>query len=105
MLLIGPLKPGKRLLAIVESQVSVHERGSRNVAQVIAFLQFAEEPKCIRALPGVGIRPDEHTDDGGGTMRNRECLFEERNRFLGLTFGDKTESKILEGSCIVRLNG
>src|ERR1700730_7622961 len=104
MLLIGALKPRKRLLAIVESQVSVHKGGSRNIA-LIASLQFREEPKCVRASPGAGICPDEHADDGRGTVRNRERLFEERNRFLELTFGDKSESKSLEGSCIVRLIG
>src|SRR4029077_7329357 len=105
MLLIGAFQPGKRLLAIVESQESVHEGGRRNIARLVASFQFREEPKRVRAPPGGGICPDEHADYGRGTVRNRERLFEERDRFLRLTFGDKSESKILEGSCIVRLNG
>src|SRR5258708_2739559 len=105
MLLIRPLKPGKCLLAIVESQVSVHKGGRRNITSLLAPFQFSKKPKCVRASPGVGIRSDQHTNNGWSTVCNRDRLFENRDRFVGLTLGDKNESKSPESSFFVRLDG
>jgi hypothetical protein len=49
-----------------------------------APLQLREEPKGIRASPGVGIRPDQHTDDPWAAVGYRNRLFQNRNRFLAL---------------------
>ena len=68
MFFVGALEPGKRLLVVAEPQISVHKGIGRNEAGLLAPFQFAEEPKCIRASSGAGIRSDQHTKDGRATV-------------------------------------
>src|SRR5260370_2661766 len=75
LLLIGPLKPRKRLLVVAESQVSVHKGGSWNVACLLTSFQLIKKTKCIGASSSMRIRPDDHTDHGGTAPAESTCLF------------------------------
>ena len=82
LLLIGLLEPGESLVVFAKPQISVHKSGRGNVTRRSAFLQFREEPKSFRAPPSVGIRPDQHADDGRTAVRNRDALSPERGLLL-----------------------
>lgn len=102
LLLVAALKPGKSLLVVAESQISIYKGGSRNVACLLAPFQFPEKPKCISPSPGVGIRPDKDTDDTRATIRNRYRLLQYGDGFRGLAVSDQRETKKPKGHSIVR---
>ena len=72
--MVGSFKPGKRLVVFTETQITVHKGRSRNITYLPAPLQLREEPKAIWASPGVGIRPDQHTDDPWAAVGYRNRL-------------------------------
>jgi hypothetical protein len=63
LFLVGPLKPRKCLIVVAKPQISIHKGAGRNVASLPTLFQFSEEPKRIGSSPGVGIRPDQRTDN------------------------------------------
>jgi len=97
LLLVCPLKPDERLVVVAESQVSGYERSRRNVAFLIARLQFCQESKGIRLPPSMSICCDQYTHNARTTIRNRNCFLQRRDCFLGPIVGDKHESKYPEG--------
>src|ERR1700729_2343025 len=84
LFLVGPLKPRKCLIVVAEPQISMHKRTGRNVASLLALFQFSEEPKCICSSPGVGIRPDERTNNPWAALSYRSRLLQHRNCLFGL---------------------
>src|SRR5260370_33034501 len=92
--LVGSLKPGKCLVVVAESQISVHKGGSRNVPGLLAFFQFLEEPKCISASPGVGISPHQHPNNAWATGRNRNRLLQNGATRLLHSYSTLTASHI-----------
>src|SRR5580704_12255079 len=76
LFLVGAFKPRKCLIVVAKPQISIHKGTGRNVASLLALFQFSKEPKCICSSPGVGIRPDQRTDNPWATVRNRNRLLQ-----------------------------
>jgi hypothetical protein len=68
LLLIGLLEPSEGLVVFAKPQISVHKSAGGNVACLLAFLQFRQEPQSIPAPSGVGLCPDQHADHGGAII-------------------------------------
>jgi len=102
LLFVGLLEPVEGLFVVAKAQVSVHERGSRNIACLPALFQVREEPQRIGAPTGVGVRSDQ--DAGcGRTSRKRNGLFQKRDCICRLIVGNQWKSKACKIAHIVRL--
>jgi hypothetical protein len=59
LLLVSLLEPGEGLFVVTEAKVSIHKCTRGNVAFLAASFHFREEPECIAAPTGVGVRSDQ----------------------------------------------
>src|ERR1700744_5412905 len=57
---VSLLKPVERLFFVAKAQVSIHKRTRRNVAHILAPVQFRKEPERIVTPTCMGIRADEN---------------------------------------------
>src|ERR1700689_1918650 len=89
LFLVGPLKPRKCLIVVAEPQISIHKGTGRNVASLLALFQFSKEPKCICSSPGVGICPDQRTNNPWAAISYRSRLLQHGNCLFGLLIADE----------------
>src|SRR6266404_1893062 len=93
MFLVGALKPGKCLFVVRQSQIGVHESGSRNVTCLLPSFQFSKKAECFGATSRMRVRSDKHGDYSRTTLAESYSFFQRRNRFLSLTVGNQRETK------------
>src|SRR5260221_10561705 len=102
MLLVGALKPGKCLFVVRQSQIGVHESGSRNVTCLLPSFQFIKKAECFGATSRMRIRSDKHGDYSRTTLAETYSFFQRRNRFLSLTVGNQRETEEPVSGGIIR---
>ena len=61
------LKPGKCLVALPKTEISLHKGRSWSIVSLLPPLQFINQAKSFRATPALRICPDQRADDGGTT--------------------------------------
>src|SRR5437879_12943972 len=62
---ICTIKPGKCLVALPETEISIHEGLSWNIVSPLPPLQFINQAKSFRATPALRICADQRADNGG----------------------------------------
>jgi hypothetical protein len=105
LFLAGTLKPGKCFIVVAESQIGLDKRTGRDVAGLLALLQFLHEPERIRPSPGASVRPDQRTDNSGASIGKGSRLLKHRDCLFGLVVEDERPSKIPKDVSAVRLYG
>src|SRR5260370_17351876 len=102
MFLVGALKPGKCLFVVRQSQIGVHESGSRNVTCLLPSFQFIKKAECFGATSRMRVRSDKHGDYSRTTLAESYSFFQRRNPFLRLTFANHRETQEPLTACLPR---
>src|SRR5579871_2484621 len=92
LLQVGPLQPGKCLLVVIESQISIHKGSGGHVACLLSSLQLINQAKSLATTPRMGIGPNQHAHYSRIPIA-AERLFQYRNRLVRLSVGNQGESQ------------
>jgi hypothetical protein len=66
----GALQPHKCLIVVAETHIRVHHGACRDVAGLLTFFRFLNEPERIRPSSGAGVCPDQRTENSGASIRD-----------------------------------
>jgi hypothetical protein len=104
-LLVSLFEPIEGRFVLTKTQISIHKRSRRNVAGRFASLQLLEQPQCVVAPTGVGVRSDQYAGRSRTTLRKKDCLFQDRDCVCRLIVRDQRESQARERARIIWLYG